>query len=315
MTLSDLEARLTAYLGLRKALGIPVGTGTATLQRFVKFAGDQASEAITSQVVFDWLDAEKAHHSSGKAANRLSLVRQFLLYLSATTPDTQVPETRLVAGYRRPAPFVFTQDETERLLRSAADFKPGEFCSVVLHTIIGLIASTGLRASEALALDRADTMPRSSPGTLLIREAKFHKSRIVPLHPSTVEQLRVYIGHRELLGYSQYTTALFVSPGQSRLSYERLRKCFGAILQKADIRPRPGCNPPTLHSLRHTFVVSRLRRWHEEGTDVQNRLAHLATYLGHVDYHDTYWYMTATPELLTAATVEFIAPRGVGGDQ
>ena len=311
----DLTARLTAYLDLRRALGVKMEGDARVLEDFVRFIherGDIAS--ITSKMVFDWLEGRK-QPGMRTAAQRLSSVRQFLLYVSAALPETQVPEVRVLAGYRRPTPFVFTAEEIEALLKCAAEFEPGRFSSVVVHTLLGLLAATGLRVSEALGLDRPDVMPRSSPDTMLIREAKFHKSRIVPLHPTTAEQLRIYAGHRELMGCGLQTSAFFVSSHGGRLSYDTLRQRFHTFVEKAGIRPREKCNKPTVHSLRHTFVVSRLRRWHEEGVDVERRLAHLATYLGHVDVRETYWYMTVTPELLTAATTDFRAPRLAGGDQ
>jgi integrase/recombinase XerD len=308
----DLDARLAAYLELRRALGTKMDADARVLRDFVRFVGDRG--AITSRTVLDWIEARK-QPGTRTAAQRLSSVRQFLLYLSAALPETQVPEPRVVAGYRRPTPFLFTPEEIEALLKCAAEFEPGRFSSVVVHTALGLLAATGLRPSEALGLDRSDVMPRNGPEPLLIREGKFHKSRIVPLHPTAAEQLRVYAGHRELLGYSLQTSAFFVSSYGGRLAYDTLRQRFITLLDRAGIGPRENCNKPTLHSLRHTFVVSRLRRWHEEGVDVERRLAHLATYLGHMDVRETYWYMTVTPELLTAATTDFRAPRLAGGEQ
>ena len=310
-----LEARLAAYLELRRGLGTKIDRDARTLEDFVRFTQDRGAMApITSRMVFDWLEGR---HQPGAriAAQRLSSVRQFLLYVSAALPDTQVPEFRAISGYRRPTPFLFAPDEIEKLLKCAAEFEPGRFSSVVVHTVLGLLAATGLRVSEALGLDRSDVMPRNSPDTLLIREGKFHKSRIVPLHSTTTEQLRVYVGHRELMGYGLQTSAFFVSSYGGRLSYGTLRQRFRTLVDRAGIHLREKCNKPTIHSLRHTFVVSRLRRWHEEGVDVERRLAHLATYLGHVDFRETYWYMTVTPELLTAATADFRAPRFAGGDQ
>jgi integrase/recombinase XerD len=309
----DLAPYLTTYLELRRALGIKLDS-TGPLQDFVQFISDRKiTGPVTTSLVFDWLEAGK--QPVGRAARRLSSVRQFLLYLSSTLPDTQVPEFRLLARYRSPTPFLFSDEEIERLLKCAAG--PGASCffSVVTHTVLGLLAATGLRVSEALGLDRRDVMPRNSPDTVLIREAKFHKSRIVPLHSTTAEQLRVYAGHRELMGYSRETSAFFVSTHGNRLAYDTLRQHFHTLLDKTGIQPREQSNRPTIHSLRHTFVVSRLRRWHEEGVDVERRLAHLATYLGHADFRETYWYMTVTPELLTAATSEFRAPRLEGGAQ
>jgi integrase len=316
MNRTQLEDRLTAYLELRKALGTSVGANAKLLGEFVQFAGDQSTtEAVTSKMVFDWLENRKSEQSAVAIARQLSLVRQFLLHLSAAIPETQVPQRNLIAGYKRPIPFIFSANELQLVMEAAADFKPGHFCSVVLHAILGLIAATGLRAAEALNLDRPDVMPRSSPETLLIREGKFGKTRLVPVHSTTAEQLRVYAGHRELLGYSLETPAFFVSRQRGRLSYDTLRDAFKKLITKLGIRARNGSNDPTLHSLRHSFVVTRLRTWHEEGLDVQSRLAHLATYLGHVDVHETYWYMTATPEMLSAAAVDFIPPASAGGER
>jgi integrase/recombinase XerD len=315
MKLQELEQRLMTYLHLRAALGTAVGSESKVLESFVAFAGREGDGGtVTSKVVFDWLETMKAQQSAGVSARRLVLVRQFLLHLSAAIPETQVPHVGLLTGYKRQTPFLFTPQELELLLKSAADFRPGKFCSVVLHTILGLIAATGLRASEALGLDRQDVMPRSSPNTILIRETKFGKNRLVPIHDSTAEQLRVYAGHRELLGFSLHTPAFFVSRHRRRLSYGSLLKSFRVLVQTIGLRARNGSNEPTLHSLRHSFVVTRLRSWHEAGLDVETRLAHLATYLGHVDFRETYWYMTATPELLAAAAADFAAPASAGGN-
>jgi integrase len=314
ITSIDLAPYLATYLELRRTLGTKLAADAGPLQEFVKFISDRKiSGPVTTSLVFDWLEAQT--QPVGRAARRLGSVRQFLLYLSATFPDTQVPEFRLLATYRRPTPFLFSDEEIERLLKCAAEPGASCFSSVVTHTILGLLAATGLRVSEALGLDRSDVMPRNSPDTVLIREAKFHKSRIVPLHNTTTEQLRVYAGHRELMGYGRETSAFFVSTHGNRLAYDTLRQRFHILLDKAGIQPRERSNRPTIHSLRHTFVVSRLRRWHEEGVDVERRLSHLATYLGHADFRDTYWYMTVTPELLTAATAGFRAPRLEGGAQ
>ena len=172
-----LEARLTAYLELRRGLGTKIDRDERALRDFVPFTQDRGGMApITSRMVFDWLEAR---HQPGTrtAAQRLSSVRQFLLYVSAALPDTQVPEFRASAGYRRPTPFLITPDEIEKLLKCAAEFEPGRFSSVVVHTVLGLLAATGLRVSEALGLDRSDVMPRNSPDTLLIREGKFLVAR------------------------------------------------------------------------------------------------------------------------------------------
>ena len=219
MKAQELAQRLMTYLHLRAALGSAVGSESKVLESVVAFAERQGDGgSVTSRLVFDWLETMRAQQSAGMSARRLVLVRQFLLHLSAAVPETQVPHIGLLTGYKRHTPFLLTSQELELLLKAAADFRPGKFCSVVLHTILGLIAATGLRASEALGLDRSDVMPRSSPNTILIREAKFGKTRLVPIHDSTAAQLRVYAGHRELLGFSLHTPAFFVSRHRRRLS-------------------------------------------------------------------------------------------------
>lgn len=305
----DLAPHLTAYVELRKALGVKMDADVGVLEDFAQFVRDRKIPGpLTSSLVFEWLDTRR--RSTGQVVRLLSRVRQFLLYLSSAFPDTQVPDYRLIAKYRRPTPFLFSDEEIARLLKCAAESDAGQFSAVVTHTVLGLLAATGLRVSEALGLDRPDVMPRGNPDTLLIREAKFHKSRIVPLHGTTVEQLRIYAGHRELMGYGRKTSAFFVSAHGNRLGYDTLRQRFHALIDAANIQPQQHGKRPTVHSLRHAFVISRLRCWHREGVDVERRLAHLATYLGHADFRDTYWYLTVTPELLTAATTEFRAPAG-----
>lgn len=318
MTHQELQEHLTRYLDLRRAFGSPLARNEKWLSRFVDFVGTACpggAQPVTAQLVFDWVDATMAPESTTwNRSRRLSVLRQFLEYLSAAAPETQVPELRLLAGYKRRMPFIFTPEETARILTEAARRKPGDFSSVVLHTALGLIASTGLRAAEALGLDGNDVMPRNRPGTLFIRNSKFGKSRIVPVHPSVAQQLSVYADQRESLGYGAHTPAFFVSRQGGRLSYEFLSEILHEITTSLGITARNGSRAPTLHSFRHAFVVTRLRRWHDEGVDVRTRLAHLSTYLGHVDFRETFWYVTATPELLVGATSGFAAPRSAGGE-
>jgi integrase len=187
------------------------------------------------------------------------------------------------------------------------------FLRVTLRAVLGLMACTGLRVSEALKLNREHVMPKSNPNDLLILESKFRKSRLVPLHPGAAKQLLIYTRDRELLGYGRLTSAFFVSDRGRRLNHSEMAKAFREITSKLGLQPRGGSKQPTLRSLRHTFAVNRLRRWHEENVDVRAKLAHLATYLGHVDVRETYWYLSATPELLTSAGRLFSNPESAGG--
>ena len=315
MNPGQLRERLQVYMDLRQALGIPVGAGAAVLADFVSYVETQnVSGPVTTQLALDWLDAYGADRKLATPARPLSLIRQFLMHVSSALPDTQIPDIGLLAAHRRPVPFVFTPAEVEAMMEAAASYGPaGSFLRVTLQAVLGLMACTGLRVSEALKLNRDHVMPKSNPADLLILETKFHKSRIVPLHPTTAKQLSIYAGHRELLGYSQYTTAFFVTDSGRRLPHAQLMTAYRGILDKLGVQPRGGSKRPTLQSLRHTFAVNRLRRWHEEKVDVRTRLMHLSTYLGHSNVHDTYWYLSATPELLATAGQLFCQMESDGG--
>ena len=315
MNSNDLNFQLDTYLGLRRALGYGrSGWEAKLLRQLADFVATQTPEApITSRLVLDWLDSNFRDSSPSLNARRLDAVRQFLTYLSAAVPDTEIPELRLFARYPRPKPFLFSPGETESLLHAATDsWQEGSLLPSTLQTVLGLLACTGLRAGEALALDLVDVVLDVKPAHLCIREAKFHKTRLVPLHPTAVMHLTAYARQRANLLRS--STAFFVEDDGQRLRYETLRSSFRRLLLQLGLAERDGCSRPTLHSLRHSFAVTRLTRWHEEGIDVRTRLVHLATYLGHGDVRDTYWYLTATPELLRAAAQHFTAPAGEGGE-
>lgn len=315
MNSNDLNFQLDTYLGLRRALGYGrSGWEAKLLRQLADFLATQTPEApITSRLVLDWLDSNFRDSSPSLNARRLDAVRQFLTYLSAAVPDTEIPELRLFARYPRPKPFLFSPGETESLLHAAtASWQEGSLLPSTLQTVLGLLACTGLRAGEALALDLVDVVLDVKPAHLCIREAKFHKTRLVPLHPTAVMHLTAYARQRANLLRS--STAFFVEDDGQRLRYETLRSSFRRLLLQLGLAERDGCSRPTLHSLRHSFAVTRLTRWHEEGIDVRTRLVHLATYLGHGDVRDTYWYLTATSELLRAAAQHFTAPAGEGGE-
>jgi integrase/recombinase XerD len=311
MSPGQLRERLHAYVELRQALGMPLGRNADILNDFVNYADAHcAAEPVTTQLALDWLDGRKP----ARPGAHLSLVRQFLMFVSSAIPGTEVPDIGLLAGSRRPKPFVFTPDEVKSMLEAADSVGPiGSFLRVTLRAVLGLMACTGLRVSEALKLNREHVMPKSNPNDLLILESKFRKSRLVPLHPSAAKQLLIYTRDRELLGYGRLTSAFFVSDRGRRLNHSELAKAFREITSKLGLQPRGGSKQPTLRSLRHTFAVNRLRRWHEENVDVRAKLAHLATYLGHVDVRETYWYLSATPELLTSAGRLFSNPESAGG--
>jgi integrase len=178
--------------------------------------------------------------------------------------------------------------------------------------LIGLLASSGLRVGEAVRLQTSDVRLDDRPPCLLVREAKFRKSRLVPLHLTTAEALRAYVRRRRDLGYDGLAETFFVSEHPGPLLAPSVRRTFVALARRAGLRPSVGPGP-RVHDLRHTFAVGRLLAWYREGADVHARLPELSVYLGHVRPEDTYWYLTATPELLGTAAGRFAAFVEQGG--
>jgi integrase/recombinase XerD len=307
MTRPDLYHHLDAYLSVREALGFQTRATRTLLRDFVQYVEHMSvSGPIRAQLAIDWACASSAHRGASGASQRLSMVRGFLAYLRATLPETEVPAHDVIASARRPQPYLLTTEQIQRLMRTAHEAGPhGALRPHTLSMVIGLLASTGLRVGEALRLTLADVHLESVPPFLHIRETKFHKSRLVPLHPSTATQLRAYLHLRTMLRYDALSDVVFVSEQGHRLSYKALGAWFGALCRRLRIEPSPGGRRPSLQALRHRFAIERIRQWYGTGVDVQALLPTLSVYLGHLRPQESYWYLTATPELLTAAAARF----------
>jgi integrase/recombinase XerD len=170
-----------------------------------------------------------------------------------------------------------------------------------LSTVLGLLAVTGMRVGEAVALDGGDFDP--DKGLLTIRLAKGSKSRIVPLHPSTTLALRRYASVRDSIYVKRTSPAFFVWEGGDRLVYDSVNRWFLLVACQIGLRKPGDSNGPRVHDLRHYFAIRTLLNWYRASADVEAHLPELATYLGHVHVRDTYWYLSAVPELLKLATL------------
>jgi integrase len=242
------------------------------------------------------------------------MARGCLTYLRATIPETEVPDSALVASFRRPKPYLFTLDQIRTLIQDAKQAKPqGALRPHTLSTLIGLLASTGLRVGEALRLRVTDVWLDGDPPCLHIRETKFYKSRLVPLHPSTADQLRHYADLRTALRYDALSDVFFVSEQGGELHRGALWRWFTTRCRTLGMRPTDEGRRPSLSALRHSFAVERMRRWYDDGVDVQARLPNLSVYMGHVRPQESYWYLSATPELLTTAAERFRFYAAEGG--
>jgi integrase len=301
---TPLATALDEYLGMRQSLGVRLRVPAGLLRRFVAFLQRAGQEVITPDLAVQWAMAPRDAQPATWAW-RLGIVRQFARWRQATDPRTEVPPPGLLPHrFRRPRPHLYTDAEIQALLTAARALPSrGGLRGLTYATLFGLFAATGVRVSEALALDHADVALDSD--LLTIRRTKFGKSRIVPVHRSTSEALTRYAMARDRLLPRRPTPAFFVSERGTRLAGDNTRHTFVLVSRQAGVRaPTPGCRHgrgPRLHDMRHRFAASTLVAWYRAGRDVERELPKLATYLGHVHVNDTYWYLEAVPELLQLA--------------
>lgn len=308
----ELRNWLERYLAVRRAVGFTMRAQEPRLRSFVTFVEQRGQNGVLrAQLAVDWAWGEGKHSPSYQTA-RLSIVRRFLVYLRASVLQTEVPPFGLMAGGRRPSPYIYTEAEVQRLLVAAGNM--GLKSTLRPHTLataIGLLASCGLRAGEVVRLRIEDVQLDATPPRLQVLDTKFHKSRLVPLHPSAAQALRAYVRQKRRLGYDGQSEQFFVSERRVPFRYHSFRYTFAGLVRRLGIGGGPRW--PRLHDLRHTFAVRRVLAWYREGVDVQMRLPDLSVYLGHIRTAETYWYLTAIPELLGSAADRFESFVGARG--
>ncbi len=285
------------YLAERRAMGFGLRIAGGRLLAFARFADVEAPRGhLTTALAVAWARTTRAKSTVARA-RRLEIVRPFARYLLRVDPRTQVPPRRLLGpAHRRLAPHLFTAPEICAMIDQAEKLAPsGGLRPAAVSTLIGLLACTGLRVSEALRLQRRDVDLRAA--VLDVRETKFKKRRWVPLHPTAVKSLEAYEDRRDRSERKPQSDAFFLVDGGRALTYSRLRTAFRRVRIGLGWARLPLVRRK-LQSLRHTFACARLVRWHAEGDSVDRRLLDLSTYLGHAKVTDTYWYLSAFPELL-----------------
>lgn len=294
--MKPLAVAAQEYLALRRALGFKLRHETWWLPDFVSFLRTHGSAVITTELALKWA-CQPADTSPGWWAHRLNAVRVFARHHHASDPRTQVPPADLIPwGTRRRTPHLYTPDEVASLMREAAKL-PSPLRAAAYTTILGLLWATGMRVSEALRLDDEDI--DWDHQLVTVHGSKFGKSRHVPVHSTTLAALREYARRRDHLLRHRTSAAFFVSSTGHRVILQNLHLAFLRFLERAGFdRGRR----PRIHDLRHSFAMTTLLDWYRAGVDVERRLPWLSTYLGHVSPTTTYWYLTATPELLSLAS-------------
>lgn len=303
--MKSIREHLAEYIAARRSLGARLQEPAQSLVGFVEFISLKKARFITTDLALEW-----AQRSPGVQratwSRKLSMVRQFARWLNAADSRHQVPPSRLLTvRHRRSKPHIYTSDEVAKLMSGAALLRSVNGMKALnLETLIGLLAATGLRSGEAAALQVGDVDFRK--GLLLIRNSKFGKSRLVPIHKSTVEALKRYGQKRDQIFANPFNPHFFVTDEGTPLDLRAIRTWFckvsrGCGLRKKAEGHRSG-RGPRLHDLRHTFATNRLIEWYRAGLNLSSQMPKLSTYLGHSSVACTYWYVEAVPELLELAT-------------
>jgi integrase/recombinase XerD len=293
----DLRKDLRQYIDLRRALGYKLRKHAPRLTEFITFLEASHSDRITNKLAIAWAtESSKGHKHS--CFERLGFIRSFAKYMSSIDARTEIPPSGTV---RRPEialrPYIYTREEISQLMAAATSlFSPQKLRCHTYYHLVGLLATTGMRSGESVRL--ADSDVNLVDGLITIRQSKFGKSRVIPLHPTTTKALTAYRVRRDAFLKKAQSPTFFVNERGGPISSPH--PSFRDIRCAAGLKKSKGTQP-RMHDLRHTFAVQTLLDWYRSGEDVERHLPTLSTFLGHSHVQNTYWYISSTPELLGAA--------------
>lgn len=298
-----IREQVEDYLETRRRLGYQLKIEGMQLLRFAHFADRQGYHKIlTIELAVEWASTST---SKLNRARRLEMIRGLAKFCILFEPKTQIPPKGLLGpAHRRLTPYIYTANELSDLMGAAIRLNNGKgLRPKTIETLLGLLTTTGLRISEALHLTREDVCFERN--LLVVKETKFNKSRIVPLHPTTTDALKNYSWFRDKSTPSTTKSdTFFVFNDGYPLNYRQALYAFQTIRRQIVWRNN---RCPRIHDLRHTFACNRLLSWYEEGIDVNNAISMLSIYLGHAKLTDTYWYLTGIPSLMAIAAKRFEA--------
>jgi integrase len=299
----SLVEQVQEYLEFKRSCGYQLEAPGKELILFARYATRAGHKGpLTTELVVRWAklpqDADPCYW-----ANRYNIVRRFAEYRFLFDPATEIPPKDLLGpSKRRLSHHIYSAGEIAAFLQAASQLAPTDGLHPRTYvTLFGLLLSTGLRISEALNLSRQDADLRT--GILTIRETKFRKSRLVPMHSSTLQALRHYSKFRDSCLSGVQSKIFFPAEKGTPLNYRGVLYIFLKLSRKLGWRDRE--KKPRIHDFRHTFAVRRLLKWYEEGANLDQKILALSTYLGHAQVTDTYWYLSAVPELLAIVSEKF----------
>jgi integrase/recombinase XerD len=303
--MTTLRQAVQDYVSLRRSLGFKLTRVDRLLDDFVGFLAQRDAAYITSALALAWATQGADGHAKAWAAQRLSIVRLFARYRSATDPRTQIPPAGMLPFRpQRARPYLYSEHEIELLLQAALRLpcrdQRGALRPWVYRCFFGLLSVTGLRLGEARNLELKDV--DLTAGVLTIRGAKFGKTRLVPLHPSTGTVVADYLARRERHWAGRAVSSyVFVSSLGNRLNESEIHRTFNQLSRQIGLRGPGDRHGPRLHDMRHRFATLTLVNWYRTQDDPERRLPLLSAFLGHVHVADTQWYLNGSPELMREA--------------
>ena len=286
-----LADAVTAYVALQRTAGFAFHAQALALESFAAFSESKGASYVRAALAVEWAGLAR---SVPQRARRLGMATRFARYLRAEDARHEIPPPVFGTEKRtRPVPYILSQEEIQRLVRAASQSGYRTLRRETYRTLFALLASTGLRVSEAIHL-RVDDI---TPDGLVIRCSKFRKSRLVPLHPTVEQGLERYLEQRR--PYAPTESHVFVSLRRKPLIVQDVECAFRTAATAIGLPQRPVRPRPTPHSLRHAFAVRALQTCPDGRDAITEHMLALSTYLGHAKVADTYWYLEAVPALMT----------------
>jgi len=302
--MNPLRQAVQDYLDLRRSLGFKLREESTALPNFVAFMEQHRASYVTQALALAWA-RQPTNVQPDRWAQRMSWLRGFARYRSATDPRTEIPAPGLLPFRpKRARPYLYSADEIRSLLQAALQmphhYESGALLPWTYHCLFGLLSVTGIRLGEARNLELQDV--DLTDAILTIRGAKLGKTRLIPLHPSTCKVLADYITRREHHWAGRPVSSyLFVSSLGNRMDAGTIHRTFYSLSRQIGLRGASDSHGPRLHDMRHVFATNTLVRWYKSGDDPERRLPILSAYLGHSHVEDTQWYLNGSPELMREA--------------
>ena len=306
---ATMHSLVESYLACRRQAGYELRIEGQQLFRFALFA-DQSGHVgpLTRELVTSWAVLQPHNQKLNRltAARRIEVLRSFARYHQRFEADTEVPPIRLFGkAHQRKVPHIYSDLEIQALLAACANIhSTNALRSLTCRAVIGLLWATGMRVSEATGLTLGDVDLEA--GLIEVKNAKFGKSRWIPIQPTVAYELERYAQQRDFASVpAQSNNAFFILDNGKPVNTDTIRYTFGLLRKQLALQARGDHVSPRLQDFRHTFITRTLQRWQEQGIDIDKHILALSTYVGHVNVTDTYWYVTATPALMATAAMRF----------